>query len=125
MRFMCTVRMDPKIIATMTASDWKAFQNDTRKFDHELITDGRFVMASPLDGEAVRTIRLRAGTTLVTDGPFAETKEFLAGFIIFDAATLEEALSIAQRSAFVRVGSVELRALTDYEDRPSAGVSEI
>lgn len=121
MRFMCTVRMDPDIADTMTEADWKQFQHDTRALDDELFASGQFVMASPLDGDAVKTLRLRKGKMAVTDGPFAETKEFLAGFIIFDAPSLEAALAIARRSAFVRVGSVELRELTDYEDRSAAG----
>lgn len=121
MRFMCTVRMDPEITGRMTEADWARFQRDTKALDDELLAAGRFVMASPLDGDAVKTIRLRAGTIMVTDGPFAETKEFLAGFIIFDAPSHEDALAIAQRSAFVRVGSVELRELTDYQGRSAAG----
>lgn len=121
MRFLCTVRMDPDIIAKMTDADWKTFQNDTQRFDDALMAAGRFVMASPLDGERVKTLRLRKGSMLVTDGPFAETKEFIAGFIVFDADDLQHAVDTAQNSAFVRVGSVELREMTDYEGRAPAG----
>jgi hypothetical protein len=123
MRFMCTVRMDPEITGSMTEADWAQFQHDTKALDDELFASGQFVMASPLDGDAVKTLRLRSGKLAVTDGPFAETKEFLAGFIIFDAASHDEALAIAERSAFVRVGSVELRELTDYEGRQPAGAA--
>jgi len=121
MRFLCTVRMDPDIVSKMTGADWAAFQQDTKSFDDALMAAGRFVMASPLDGEKVRTIRLRSGAVLVTDGPFAETKEFVAGFIVFDADSLEHAVETARGSAFVRVGSVELREMTDYEGRAPAG----
>jgi hypothetical protein len=123
MRFMCTVRMDPEITANMTEADWARFQRDTKALDDELFASGQFVMASPLDGDAVKTLRLRSGKLSVTDGPFTETKEFLAGFLIFDAGSHEEALAVAQRSAFVRVGSVELRELTDYEGREPAGAA--
>lgn len=123
MRFMCTVRMDPDIIGKMSEADWKEFQRDTKALDDELMSSGQFIMASPLDGDAVKTLRLRKGRMAVTDGPFAETKEFLAGFIIYDALSHEEALAIAERSAFVRVGSVELRELTDYEGREPAGAA--
>ena len=51
---------------------------------------------------------------MVTDGPFAETKEYIAGFIIFEAADMAEAVSIAGRSPFTRVGSIEVRALREY-----------
>lgn len=123
MRFMCTVRMDPEITDAMSEADWVRFQRDTKALDDELLANGQFVMASPLDGDAVKTIRVRSGKLAMTDGPFTETKEFLAGFIIFDAASLDAALAIAHRSAFARVGSVELRELTDYEDRKPAGAA--
>jgi hypothetical protein len=121
MRFLCTVRMDPEIIANLSEADWAKFQKDTKDFDDVLMAAGRFVMASPLDGERVKTLRLRKGAMLVTDGPFAETKEFIAGFIVFDADSHEQALETARGSAFVRVGSVELREMTDYEGRSPAG----
>lgn len=115
MRFMCLVNMDPRITAGMSEDDWREFQDGTRKFDEELMAAGRFVMASPLDQpEAAVTIRLRKGDTMMTDGPFVETKEYIAGFILFEAADRAEAAEIASRSPFVRVGSVEVRALTDY-----------
>lgn len=123
MRFLCTVRMDPDVIGRFGEDDWAQFQRDTQAFDDALLAQGRFVMASPLDGEQVRTLRLRAGRMLVTDGPFAETKEFIAGFIVFDADSLEHAVETAKGSAFVRAGSVELREMTDYEGRDPAGAA--
>lgn len=115
MRFMCLVNMDPDIVGAMTEDDWREFQAGTRAYDDELMAAGRFVMAAPLDSpKSAVTIRLREGSRMMTDGPFVETKEFLAGFIVFEAADKAEATKIAGRSPFVRVGSVELRALTDY-----------
>jgi hypothetical protein len=115
MRFMCLVNMDPAITSKLTEAEWKQFQQDNQEFDEELMAAGRFVMASPLDqpGAAI-TIRLRKGSNMVTDGPFVETKEYIAGFIIFEAKDKTEAAEIASRSAFTRVGSVELRALVEY-----------
>lgn len=115
MRFMCMVNMDPAITTKLTEDEWQRFQRDNQAFDEELMAAGRFVMASPLDQpQAAVTIRLRKGATMMTDGPFVETKEYIAGFIIFEAGNYEEARQIASRSAFTRVGSVELRALVEY-----------
>lgn len=115
MRYMCLVTMDPSITAKLTEADWKAFQEGTRKFDDELMTAGRFVTASPLDQPGTaRTLRQRKAETTVTDGPFAESKEYIAGFVIFEAADMAEAVSIAAKSPFVRVGSIEVRALREY-----------
>lgn len=115
MRFMCLVNMDPAITSGMSEDDWRKFQDGTRRFDEELMSAGRFVMASPLDSpEAALTIRLRKGDLLKTDGPFVETKEYIAGFIVFEADDRDHAAEIASRSPFVEVGSVEVRAMTDY-----------
>jgi hypothetical protein len=115
MRYLCLVTMDPSITSKMTEADWKAFQQGTRTFDDELKADGRFVTASPLDQpETARTLRQRKAGVMVTDGPFAETKEYIAGFIIFEAADMKEAVGIASRSPFTRVGSIEVRALRQY-----------
>ena len=115
MRFICMVNMDPAITSKLTEDEWKKFQRDNQVFDEELMAAGKFVMASPLDQpENAVTIRLRKGSSMMTDGPFVETKEYIAGFIIFEAADKAEAAEIAGRSAFTRVGSVELRALVEY-----------
>lgn len=115
MRFMCLVNMDPSITSGMSEEDWSEFQRGTREFDEELMAAGKFVMASPLDQpENALTIRLRRGDMMRTDGPFVETKEYIAGFIIFEAEDRDEAAAIASQSPFVRVGSVEVRALVEY-----------
>jgi hypothetical protein len=115
MRFMCLVNMDPSITAGMTEDDWREFQRGTNEFDQELMAAGKFVSASPLDQpETAVTIRLRKGSMMMTDGPFVETKEYIAGFFIFEAEDKNEAAEIASRSPFVRVGSVEVRALREY-----------
>jgi hypothetical protein len=57
------------------------------------------------------TVRVRNGETLVTDGPFAETKEQLGGFYLIDVETLDEAIEIASRVPSARYGSIEVRPL--------------
>jgi hypothetical protein len=115
MRYMCLVNMDPAITGSFTEADWKQFQQETRDFDDELIEAGKLVMASPLDEPRnALTFRTRKDSRMVTDGPFAETKEYIAGFIIFEAADRDEATAIAARCPFLRVGSVEIRALVEY-----------
>jgi hypothetical protein len=64
--------------------------------------------------DSATVVRVENGRTEMTDGPFAETKEYIAGFIIFEAADIAEAVSIAGKSPFVGVGSVEVRALRQY-----------
>ncbi len=63
--------------------------------------------------EATTTVRLKDGETLVTDGPYAETKEYLGGFWIIEAADLDEALDWARRGALACQGDVEVRPFQD------------
>jgi hypothetical protein len=68
------------------------------------------------------TVRVRAGRTLVSDGPFAESKEWIAGFDLLDCAGLDEAIAIASRHPMARFGSIELRPFwpIDTEEDPRA-----
>ncbi len=69
---------------------------DSLAYDEELRRRGRYLVAEALDPVSrARTIRLRRGKRAVTDGPFAETKEHLGGFILVDAADMNEALDLA------------------------------
>jgi hypothetical protein len=72
-----------------------------------------------------KTVRVRAGKTLVSDGPFAESKEWIAGFDLLDCASLDEAVAIAARHPMARFGSVEVRPFwpIDVEEDPRARVA--
>ena len=77
---------------------------------------GALVTAHGLDTEATATtVRTRNGETLVTDGPFAETKESFFSYIIIDVADLDTALGWAKRMPHVNYGSVEVRPLSAHE----------
>jgi hypothetical protein len=79
---------------------------------HQLDGKGQYVHASPLQPEATGAIvRVRDGKPTMTDGPFMETKEQLAGYFLIDAEDREEAIKIAQRVPGARIGTVEVRPL--------------
>jgi hypothetical protein len=83
-----------------------------RAFHGECQERGVLVSAAPLLGpEAATTVRVRDDETLRTDGPFAETKEWLAGYFVLDCRDLEEALELAARCPTARDGTVEVRPL--------------
>jgi hypothetical protein len=76
----------------------------------DLRSSGKYVAAEPLQPVATAsTVRVREGKTLVTDGPFAETREQLGGFYLIDVESLDEALAIAARIPGARTGGVEVR----------------
>ncbi len=74
----------------------------------------RRLLGSPVAApDAGRTVRVRGGEPIVTDGPYAETKEFLAGFDLLECDSLEEAVDIASRHPVAKFGAIEVRAFED------------
>jgi len=75
---------------------------------------GKFLGASPLHPTATATsVRIREGKRLITDGPFAETKEQLGGYFLVDAANLDDALAMAERIPAAEWGTVEVRPIIE------------
>jgi hypothetical protein len=86
----------------------------------ELHARGQYVSANPLLPVAAATsVRVRGGKPLVTDGPFAETREQLGGFYLIDVPTIEEAIAIAEKHPGVRRGTVEIRPILEIPGLPS------
>lgn len=92
----------------------RAAMLDAVTITHELAANGRYVSASPLHPVATATsVRVRNGQRIITDGPFAETREVLGGYYLILAGSRDEALDIAARHPGARVGIVEVRPLFD------------
>ena len=86
---------------------------------HQLAAAGQYVAASPLQPTATaRSVRVRGGKSVVTDGPFAETKEQLGGYFLIDASDWDEAIAIAARIPMARSGTVEVRPVIQLADLP-------
>ena len=82
----------------------------------DLQNRGLLLAAEPLfGGETAKTVRVRNGRVAITDGPFAETKEQLAGFYLIDAASHDEALQIAAKIPPARAGSIEVRPVRELQ----------
>ena len=80
----------------------RALQQDTKQ-------SGVYIGATQLSEAGAMTVRYREGDSIVTDGPFAETKELFIGFYLFDCASMDEALALAKRIPISEMGSVEVR----------------
>jgi hypothetical protein len=92
---------------------------DSTKLTHELHAKGQFVTASPLHPVSTATcVRIREEKQLVTDGPFAETREQLGGFYIIDVANLDEAIAVASRIPPAKKGTIEIRPVLDLPGLP-------
>jgi hypothetical protein len=87
---------------------------------HDLNAKGQYLAASPLHPVATATsVRVRGGKRLVTDGPFAETREQLGGYYLIDAKDLDEAIAIAARIPPARKGTIEIRPVMEIPGLPT------
>jgi hypothetical protein len=93
---------------------------DSAQIAHEIRAGGRDVAAAPLHPVATATsVRMRDGRRLVTDGPFAETREQLGGYFIVDVQDLDEAIEIAGRLPSARLGTIEIRPIMEIPGLPA------
>jgi hypothetical protein len=101
----------------------QAARQEAVALTHELDRNGQYILASPLqNATTATTVRVRNGKSVVTDGPFVETREVLGGFYLLDVDNLDDAIAIAARHPGARLGSVEIRPLYELAGLPkSAG----
>lgn len=93
---------------------------DSVKLTQDLHASGQYLGASPLQSVATATsVRVRDGKRLVTDGPFAETREQLGGYFLIEAEDLDDAIAIAARIPSVHKGTVEIRPIVELTGLPS------
>jgi len=107
LKFVCLVYGEEKKIGAMTDDECMAH-------DQALRSTGRCLASEALQPvRTAKTVRVRNGKTSITDGPFTETKECLAGFYLIDAADFNDAVHIASQIAPARVGSIEVRPVRE------------
>ncbi len=116
MQYMCLLYFE-EVQLTQDVRD--ACYDESAKFAQDLHAKGKFVAAAPLQPTSTATsLRHDNGKTLVTDGPFAETREQLGGFFIINANDLDEAISIASKIPGGRYGTVEIRPVIEVPTLP-------
>lgn len=102
-----------------TEAEREQCYKDSTDLTHELKASGRYLGASPLQSVATATsLQVRNGKRLVTDGPFAETREQLGGYFMVEARDLDEAIAIAARIPSAKKGTVEIRPVVELPDLP-------
>lgn len=105
MKYLCLVYLDENRLDELPDEDCVDFDTQIRKSGHCLASEA----LQPV--QTATTVRVRNGRLSVTDGPFAETKEQLAGFYMIEARDLNEAIQLASRIPPARVGSIEVRPI--------------
>ena len=111
MKYLCLVYLDEKKLDAVPDSDCMAFSDSLRKSGHSIAAEALQSV------HTATTVRVRDGKMSMTDGPFAETKEQLAGFYLIDAKDLNEAIQLAAKIPPARVGSIEVRPTRELGHR--------
>lgn len=112
MKYLCLIYTDERRLDTMPAVEHAAVKSECLSYEQMLRQSGQLLAVEALHPAlTATTVRVRNGRVSITDGPFAETKEQLAGFYLIDARDLNDAIRIAARIPPARVGSVEVRPI--------------
>ena len=116
MKYMLLVYLDEQ---ALSESEREHCYVESARLARELSARGNYLSAGPLHPVATATsVRVRNGRRLVTDGPFAETREQLGGYYLIDARDLDEAMSIAERVPVAKVGTIEIRPVLEIKGLP-------
>jgi hypothetical protein len=117
MKYMLLVYLDENCLDEVERQQCYA---DSAQLTRELHEQGKYIGAGPLHPTTTATsVRVRDGKRLVTDGPFAETREQLGGYYLIDAHDLDEALKIAERIPAAKHGTVEIRPVLEISGLPT------
>jgi hypothetical protein len=116
MQYMLLIYMDEQ---AMNPEEREHCYVESTQLAHDLQSNSQFLACSPLHPVSTATsVRVRDGKRLVTDGPFAETREQLGGYFLVEARDLDAAIGIAARIPGARVGTVEVRPLVEIAGLP-------
>jgi hypothetical protein len=117
MKYMLLIYGDEQALSETERQDCYV---ESTQLAHELTSSGQYLAANPLQPTAMATsVRVRNGKRLVTDGPFAESREQLGGYFLIDAKNLDEAIAIAARIPLARKGTVEIRPVVEIPGLPT------
>jgi hypothetical protein len=125
MKYLCMVFFDEKKLDALSSTESQALDDESLAHDENLRKSGHLMAAQALQSvHAARTVRIRKGKVFVTDGPFAETKEQIGGFILIEARDLNEAIQIATKIPSMRLGGIEVRPIKELTSSAARGQSQ-
>jgi hypothetical protein len=117
MKYMLLVYLDEKVLSDAERQECYV---KSAGLARDLDAKGQYISAGPLHPVATATsVRVREGRRLVTDGPFAETREQLGGYYLIEASDLDDAIKIAERIPVSNVGTIEIRPVLEISGLPS------
>ena len=114
MKFMCLAYEDERIFDDMSPAEWEALRQETIAYVEDLRANGHLVATHALQSlRKSTTVRVRGGSKIVTDGPFAEAKEQVGGYFLIEAKDRDEAVRLAARWPSARLGAIEVRPIEE------------
>lgn len=117
MKYMLLIYADEQV---WTEAEREQCYGESTQLAHQLNAKGQYLAANPLQSVTTATsVQVRSGKRLVTDGPFAETREQLGGYFLIEARDLDEAIEIAGQIPGARKGTVEIRPLVEIPGLPA------
>jgi hypothetical protein len=111
-KYLCLVYFEAKHLMALSRQERVVLDRDSLAYDKELESGGHFVAAEALQSpQRSRTVSVRQGKRLVIDGPFAETKEQLGGFILIQAKNMAQAVKLGAGIPLAKLGRIEVRPI--------------
>jgi hypothetical protein len=116
MKYLCLVYGEEKALDALSKGDMEILVDQSLAYDDVLRKSGHYLVSAALQRvETAKTVRVRDGKRFITDGPFAETKEQLLGFILIEASDLNEAVQAVAKFPMASTGSIEVRPVLELE----------
>ena len=120
MKYILLVHHNEELLGSLSETELQQMRAESVQLANQINASGQYLDAAPLLPVSTATcVRMRAGKRVVTDGPFAETREQLGGYFFINAGDLDEALDIAARIPGARIGTVEIRPVMDISGLPT------
>ena len=117
MKYMLLIYGDEQALSETERKDCYA---ESTQLAHDIKSNGQYLAANPLHPTSMATsVRVRDGKRVVTDGPFAETREQLGGYYLIEAGDLDAAIGIAERIPPARFGTIEIRPVMEITGLPA------
>jgi hypothetical protein len=117
---MLLVHHNEQAFSRLEEVEQQKMRTESVQLANQLNSSGKYLDAAPLHPTSTTTsVKVREGKRIVTDGPFAETREQIGGYFLIDASNLDEAIDIAARIPGARIGTVEVRPIMELPGLPN------
>jgi hypothetical protein len=119
MKYILLVHHNEEVLGNLSETELQQLREESVQLANRINSNGQYLDAAPLHPTSTATcVRVREGKRLVTDGPFAETREQLGGYFLINAENLDEAISIGGQIPGARIGTVEIRPVMELAGLP-------